>query len=804
MKSNLSNTAIFVLLFLFALNLSAQNQEELDSLNKVLETEISDRERVDVWNGIARVYWSSDSVKTAEYANKAINLSEEIDYPEGISDAYYRIGWATMLKRNYTKATELYEEALKIAQEAKYLKGEVYAYNELGAIHFNQDPPKALEYYLKSLKINEEIGDKKRMATAYHNIGLIHKTQGDYPKALEYYLKSLKINEEVGDKRGVANAYTNIGVIHNNQGDYPKALEYYLKSLKINEEIGDKNGMSSTYNSIGIIFYEQKNYPKALEYYRKHLNANLLLNAKSNIAVAYNNIALVHQHLHQYDSAVLNYTKCIEIGKEINFQAVLGWAYNGMAIVNQEQQKYTSAQNWIEKAVKIRASIGQNKNLAQSYNTQAKNYVLTKQYRKALPVYQKSMILCEKLGNPLNIKDAAEGLSICYEELNQPKKSLDAYKLFKQMTDSLINQGNTKKLTQQSMQYDFDKEKAVTQAETEKQKLEQEQELQKQQYLTYLFIGGFIMLLAVALLIYKNNKTKQKANKLLAEQNNEIETQAEELQQNNEELNTTLDLVSIQKAEIEHSHKHITASINYAKRIQTAILPSEKLRAEILPEHFILFKPRDIVSGDFYWMQKMDNYLFVAVADCTGHGVPGAFMSMLGISYLNEIIRKKEINQANQVLNELRNRIKETLDQTGKKGESKDGMDIAFYVIDTNTNKLQFSGANNPLYIFRNKELIIYKANRQPIGIHIKEKPFSNHEIQLETGDSIYAFSDGYVDQFGGENGQKYLKKRFKETLTNIQDMNMKEQKQILEQELTNWQGKSKQIDDILVLGIKV
>jgi serine phosphatase RsbU (regulator of sigma subunit) len=266
-----------------------------------------------------------------------------------------------------------------------------------------------------------------------------------------------------------------------------------------------------------------------------------------------------------------------------------------------------------------------------------------------------------------------------------------------------------------------------------------------------------------------------------------------------------------QKEEIRLQHdilarqnEQITHSLNYARKIQAAVLSSDERIEEILSQYFILFKPRDIVSGDFYWIRRVNKYLLVATADCTGHGVPGGFLSMLGVSFLNEIVRKREITQANQVLDKLRERVKTTLDQTGKLDEATDGMDIALYIIDTETNKLQFSGANNTLYIYRNKQLIEFEGDDQPIGIYEQEHPFTYHEIQLEKGDAIYSYTDGYVDQFGGNNSGKFLSKRLKKILLNIQDKKMSEQKLLLEKAFNKWKGEKKQIDDMLVVGIKL
>ncbi len=256
--------------------------------------------------------------------------------------------------------------------------------------------------------------------------------------------------------------------------------------------------------------------------------------------------------------------------------------------------------------------------------------------------------------------------------------------------------------------------------------------------------------------------------------------------------------------------KSITDSIYYARRIQRAVLPRDAFVKKVLPEHFVLYKPKDIVSGDFYWVVRKAATVLIAVADCTGHGVPGAFMSMLGVSLLNDALSKNlkrffEGNlKASDMVEELRKRVKKSLRQSSQDALTKDGMDLAFCIIDFDTNYLQYSGAYNPLLIIRNGELIKLKATRNPVGIYIKEKPFENHEMQLQEGDRLYMFSDGYIDQFGGENNEKFMTKNFQNLLLDIYDKPMAEQKQILEETFIDWMGDYEQVDDIVVLGFKI
>lgn len=268
--------------------------------------------------------------------------------------------------------------------------------------------------------------------------------------------------------------------------------------------------------------------------------------------------------------------------------------------------------------------------------------------------------------------------------------------------------------------------------------------------------------------------------------------------------------ITKQRDQIASKNKEITDSINYAERIQTAVLPDKKILNKIIPDNFILYRPKDIVSGDFYWFTDTEKYFILAAADCTGHGVPGAFMSMLGVTLLNEIVNNRNIFKANEILNELRKGVKKSLRQEGNYNEQKDGMDIALIVIDKNERKLQYAGANNHLYLIRKDktskkyDLLEYKADRMPIGIFPNDHiPFNNKDIKIEDNDRVYMFSDGFTDQFGGAKGHKFKSKNLKELLISVQEESMEQQKTLMEKALDDWQGNYKQVDDILFIGIR-
>jgi len=299
----------------------------------------------------------------------------------------------------------------------------------------------------------------------------------------------------------------------------------------------------------------------------------------------------------------------------------------------------------------------------------------------------------------------------------------------------------------------------------------------------------------------ENEKLKDKVNRELEqkvkERTREISEQKEEIESQRDEIEAQRDLVFAQK-------KEITDSIGYAQRIQSAILPHKTYLDKLIPEYFVLFKPRDIVSGDFYWIKEVESSIIIVAADCTGHGVPGAFMSMLGITLLNELFVEGRSYKPGEVLEELRTKVKTMLVQEGTIRDQKDGMDMAIAVINREKNELQFAGAYNPLYLIRQGELIELKGDKQPIGIHWEETEFMNHVVGLKENDSVYIFSDGYVDQYGGEHRKKFKTQKFKELLLSVQSESMEKQKQEIENTFETWRGNTEQIDDVCVVGVRV
>jgi serine phosphatase RsbU (regulator of sigma subunit) len=332
--------------------------------------------------------------------------------------------------------------------------------------------------------------------------------------------------------------------------------------------------------------------------------------------------------------------------------------------------------------------------------------------------------------------------------------------------------------------------------------------LEDQKLLNYVIVFVALIISILGGIAYKNYRTQKSQAAVIAKQRDEVHEKSEQLQEKNQE---------------------ITDSIQYAKRIQTAILPPNKLVKQYLDESFILYKPKDIVAGDFYWMESVGDVVYFAAADCTGHGVPGAMVSVICVNGLNRSVREFGLRTPSEILDKTRELVIKEFEKSEE--EVKDGMDISLCALNTKTNELQWAGANNPLWIVTSAPLsdrstplsseqtdaersrsgsgadasfVEVKANKQPIGKYGLETPFTNHNIQLEKGDTIYIFSDGYPDQFGGERGKKYKSGNFKKTLVRISTETIEKQKQMLDQEFENWRGSLEQIDDVCVIGVRV
>ena len=634
--------------------------------------------------------------------------------------------------------------------EIKYLKAVLAeAYYLIGYYEGNNgNYKKSIAQYQLCADIFKEINLPQDEAIILSNIGSIYDEMGDIQSCLDYYDRSLKIKKEIGDSVGLGSSYNNIGYIHAEQGNHEKAFEYHSKALEIRTLIGDKKGICNSRNNIGLYYSEKKEYRKALNYHLETLTLRFELNVSGDIANSYRNIAWNYWNLDEVDSALTNMNRALKF-------AELSQSDASISTTN--------------------SSIGA-------------FYLQLGDYEKSLYHSEKAKAIAVDFENPDLIRRATKNLYQIYEHKKDFKKAFENYKLYIQMRDSLENKENYRITLKASAQYEYElkqaeleKEQAITNLAFEKELEVEKERKNKQKIITYFAVGGLV--LVAVFLVFIFNRLK-----LTRRQKEEIDGQKQELEATHEQL-------------AEH-HKEISDSIIYAKRIQEAILPAMSSMNESLGDGFVLYIPKDVVAGDFYWMETVGDVVYFAAADCTGHGVPGAMVSVVCSNALSKSLIEEQKLDTGELLDKTRDLVIERFAKSGE--EIKDGMDISLCALNKKTRQLNWSGANNPLWLIRNGECLETKADKQPIGNFGSAQPFQSHQFQLEADDILYIFTDGLQDQFGGEKGKKFKPKQIREILITNAHLSMTEQGQILSDRFHSWKGEMEQVDDICMIGVKI
>ncbi|MCB9334744.1 MAG: tetratricopeptide repeat protein [Flavobacteriales bacterium] len=652
----------------------------------------------------------------------------------------------------------------------------------------------------------------------YNDLGYYYKFKGLIFKAIDNYKKALTLREKQGINTRIATTLINIGSLYLTQDDYEKALENFDRGYELMTLEKDTIGMATALHNMGSIYNSLGNYELAIEKYKASSKLNLAINNERTLGGNYNSLGTVYLNLNQEDSAFYYLFKGLEERRKFN---------NILAITN-------------------------------SMNAIGNAYFRVGNIEKA-KVYADSAF---QLAEEIKYNEYRMNSSYLQYKVNKQKgnwkRALDMFEIYFATSDSIKNDATQKAAFQQQAQYEYEKQKAIDDAQHEKQIAIEQEAKEKQQIIIYATAGGLGLVAVFLFFVFNRLQVTRKQKAVIEEQKTEVEKAHHELEEKNQEI---LD------------------SIAYAKRIQSAILPPTKLVKEYLPHSFILYKPKDIVAGDFYWMETItpssrhsvldtesantneiphqpfdsaqddtvrDNGLILfAAADCTGHGVPGAMVSVVCNNGLNRSVREHGLTDPGKILDKTREIVIAEFEKSEE--EVKDGMDIALCSLKFMANRnpspansqqstesrqlvaiLEYAGANNPLWVIRplrhsvldtessnnqeiagrasndEFELIEIKADKQPIGKYAEPKPYTTHTIELQKGDSIYIFSDGYVDQFGGEKGKKFKAKAFRELLLSIQQENMETQRELIDKAFEDWKGNLEQIDDVCVIGLRI
>ncbi len=677
----------------------------------------------------------------------------------------------------------------------------------------------ALSYLNDALALSKKNGYQTSLCRCYDLLGVYFRDISEYDRALEYHNKGLEIADQLQNRKLQIKSYNNMGVLYRRMDEYSLAAYYHHKALGYAEEIHDIHGISVAINSLGNIYSINKNYTSALEFFNRALTFSRQEKNRLGEAINLNNIGEVYEFMGQQNIARNYYNTSLKINHELNNIKGLAICYNGIGNTYYLSNNYSVALEYYQKALAIDKILNDKKYIAESYINIGKTQLALGIYDGASESLNYSLLLSKEIKAKWQVQLSYIYLSKLYEKTNNPVKALRYYQNSVAYKDSVLNEKAQRSISLLSTLYKTEK------AERENQLLKKDSEIQaKELRRQRIFTAGLTILIGTALLFiafgYNVLRIKRRSAAKLQNQKYEIEQINQELKQQQEELMAQTDEIEKQKNSIGQKNKHledayriiedyinkITDSIRYAEQIQKAILPPAKVVKSFFPNSFIYYRPKDIVSGDFYWFGKRGQKLFFASADCTGHGVPGAFMSIIGYDLINRAFNEKGLSKPSDILDYLNDQIRISLRKDEEDIVLKDGRDIAFCSYDTVSGILEYSGALAPIIYIREGVSYEVKPDSYSIGISLKKinRSFTNREVQLMPGDTIYLFSDGFIDQFGGLNRKKFMRGNFANMLLDISTAPILDQPALLEDVLLNWKGVNEQIDDIMVIGLRI
>lgn len=721
-------------------------QESVFLLNK-LKTTLSDTQKINTLNALTKIYIDSNVDSAILFNKQSISIaSNKVNEKYSYKGVAYK-AQLFRKKKNLDSALVTANKAYGIAKKFNNSSDLANAYNVLGTIYEQLNiSDKATENYQKALKLSATIKDKKEMLSSYLHLGINYKKADDLTNALKNLLEAMKISEEIKDSSTIFTTCINLGTMYERTQDRQKAMECYKKALYIVKNDGDQDedDLAICYFKIGRLFQGLKSSDSAKYYLNQTLQIHLKRNDELGLIFDYSNIASFSAEVGDFATAEKNYFKALELGLKTKDSVRLNLLYSYLGTMYWDKKDYISSLTYFKKALEHATDMVSRETIMLQHKKMSEIYTLQKKYKEAL----------------------------------------ESYTLFKKFSDLSYNVKETKKQTELKLNYEFEQTQKKIEAETKAKELISQAELeQERKQRNYLLLGMALISLMLIITI-KNYRAKQKANSILHKQKLEIERQKKIVEEKNHEIND---------------------SINYALRIQTASIPKLSELDSFFINYDLFFKPKDVVSGDFYWAEKTTDFSLIGVGDCTGHGVPGAITSMIGSMLLNEIFNVKKIYQPNEVLTELNRLVKLTLRQDSQ-SLTNDGMDIAFCTINYKSNELLYAGANRPLYIINSTgEFREYKATKMSVGGQVPLiQDYDLYKIQLQKGDTIVLSTDGYADQFGGGKEKKMTSKVFRNLLTENHHLSAKELKQVIESNYNTWKGNYEQTDDVLVFILKV
>lgn len=696
----------------------------------------------------------------------------------------------------------------------------------------------ALELARKNLEFARALGKEER-STAHKDLAEVFKNSGDYEKSIQHERKSIQLHKELNDSSGVAEGYIQLGSVVRRMGQFDSALHYFKASLRIAKALNDTDLLVGLYNNMGNVYRIRSDLVRGLDYFQKALSL-LDTSDDRDLAILYGNLGVVQKRRKAFQKALERYRQAQEIFRSLGDSGMVAATYLSIGQVLRKKGDSLGGYKRIRKAYRFFKKSGNRRreaiallNIGGHYikkgmldtamyyvekgleigrSIQGLTLVLSAKEKKAELIhrmgnFEKASRMAvdgyERSSSLESIKWKKAFSEVAYKSfqaMGEYERALHFHKEWSRLKDTLQNEERAERLTRMEMRYKFEKEQIQDSLKHAKEMRVQQEELEKQRTIRNFLLGGGAVLLLFFFLLYDRFRVARKRKREVEEKKEEVDHAYSALHEKNKELED---------------------SIHYASRIQGAILTDRDHLERTLGEHFVLFKPKEVVSGDFYWAFGDHRYAIWLAADCTGHGVPGAFMSMIGNRLFNEVVVEQGTRDPGTILERVRAGIIDALEQNQDE-ETKDGMDAALCVYDKQEQELRFAGAHNSLVLIQGSDeeipcdgkievkddlrAIEIKGDRSSIGRNPEKGAlsFQSVHIPLKGGERIYTFSDGFPDQFGGEKGKKYRYRPFKQFLLSIQEHSMEEQGKLLEEEFQRWKKGQEQVDDVLVMGVKV
>jgi len=749
---------VFISLIISSLFICSLSAQSTDSLENLLTSEISANQKKNILIELCEAFRDSNPNAMRLYAEELITLSQEDTSSNSFAWAQYYLGDYYYLVDDFQKTEEYFLNSYEIFQNRENSIGALKAASSLANVYFFRDRYKtALTFAESGLSLAYEINDKVQQSKLLALMCDIYTYMERYNLAIQHCIQSLKIKEEMGIKKGKEITLNTIGLIYQELSTYEKAKEYLFDALALAKKNGEPYNIATTYSNIGNYFLATGNIRKALSSFQSAMKIDSASRDKTGLAYSYFDIGKVYQTTGDTEKAMKSYKRAKTLAEE---------------------------QNMPELQARIGIEIGE-------------IHISTAAYQSAIQELKNSVTIAQKINSSGILKDTYQKLSKLYDKMGDKSNALIYMKLFMLESERKFKEENIRSIAEIEALYKIEKKEKEIDL-LKKDNVIKELQVEQRSFFLITLSLGLLLLIILIIILYNRNKLKSRANKALNQRNIAIQEQKEEIETQKENLAKSSDKLA-------ENNQKITDSITYAKQIQESLLPQLQIIKEVLPESFIFFKPRDIVSGDFYWFTLVDNKIAIALVDCTGHGVPGAFMTVLANSLLNQIVIETGITSPDLIVSLLDQKIQQNLHQQQLHNANTDGLDISLILIDPKSRKIEFTGAKIPIYIYQDEELQIVKPDRNSVGsTQQTDKSFTKKEISFRENAMIYMSSDGFQDQFGGPKNKKYMKSNFRKLLSKIADKSTIEQQNHIEEEFIKWRGSNPQTDDILVIGFKL